>query len=145
MTNPAPPQPTYAPTPGLVTTTWDIPRQAPAPAAVFHHAPIPVLPVDHHHTVDWARFRRAVRVCVTPASVTGAALSPLWANWALPLAASKGLGAAVGLDVLTAVFTAIAVATGRLHRALAVVVLVAAGLGTLELIPPAVTYWILER
>ena len=145
MTTPPPP-PTYAPTPGLVTDTWHVPRPAAPSAAVFHQAaPIPVLAADHHNTVDWARFRRAVRMCVTPASVTGAAFSPLWANWALPLAATHGLGAAVGLDVLTAIFTGIAVATGRLHRALAVVVLVAAGLGTLELIPSAVTYWIMER
>ncbi|WP_033818578.1 hypothetical protein [Kitasatospora sp. MBT63] len=149
-----PPRPDYAPTPGLVTTWSDYTRQAaPGGTTVVHHhyaapatAPvIPTLAPDHHNTVDWARVRRAIRVCVTPASVTGAVFSPAWAHWALPLAATKGLTVAVGLDVLTALLTGIAVGLGYLPRPLATAVLVAAGLGTVELIPLTVAYWITER
>jgi hypothetical protein len=113
---------------------------------VFHQAaPIPVLAPDHHHTVDWARVRQAVRFCLRPSTITGAVFSPAWANWALPLAATKGLPAATGLDLLAVLLTGIATGLGYLPKPLAVAVLVAVGLGTLELIPPAVNYWIMER
>lgn len=106
---------------------------------------IPQLPADHHHAVDWARVRHAVRACCRPACLTGAALSPAWALFASDLAESRGLGAVVGLGFMAVVFASIAEAAGRSHRAITIVVLVAAGAGTLELLPTAVAAALLEN
>lgn len=147
MTNSLPPQPSYQPTPGLVTSTWHTPGQAPAATTtVFAHpaAVIPVLADDHHQAIDWPRVRRAVRACLTPATVTGLALSPLWARFALPLAEGRGLGAVVGLGFMAAVYTGIARGLGYSPRALVVVVLVAVGAGTIELIPATIAHHLME-
>ncbi|MFB7678410.1 hypothetical protein ACFC26_44150, partial [Kitasatospora purpeofusca] len=98
MTNPLPPQPTYAPTPGLVTDPWHVPGQRSAlPPAFAAPAAIRELPADYHHTVDWPRVRRAVRACCRPAVLVGLAASPLWTRLALPLAEQHGPGAVIGL------------------------------------------------
>lgn len=97
--------------------------------------PIRELPADHHHTVNWPQVRRTVRACLTPATVTGLALSPVWARIALPLAERHGLGAVVGLGFMAAVYVTIARAAGYGPRALVTVVLVAVGAGTAELAP----------
>ncbi len=151
MTNPLPPQPTYAPTPGLVTP-WHTTGPAPAPTApasitVLDHpaAAIRELPADHHQAVDWARVRRNVRACCTPAPLTGLALSPLWARTALPLAEHYGLGAVVGLGFMTAVWTGIARGLGYIPRGFVTVVLVAVGAGTLWLVPAAIATALLEN
>ncbi|MEU1421492.1 hypothetical protein [Kitasatospora sp. NPDC005751] len=148
MTNPPPPRPAYAPTPGLVTNTWHTPGQWPAPTGTVFAAPaapIRELPADHHQTVDWVRVRRAVRACCRPAVLTGLALSPVWARFASDLAESRGLLAVTGLGFMAAVFAGIAEASGRSHRAITIVVLVAAGAGTIQLLPTAVAAALMEN
>jgi hypothetical protein len=135
MTNSVPPRPSYAPTPGLVTTQWHTPR--PPAAAVptqLHQAatPIPVLPDNHQAAVDWPRVRRAAGALVTPTTVTGVALAPVWVAVGQTVAEESigGLRAVVGLAFMCTVFALIAQLTGRSPAALTVIVLVATGTGT---------------
>lgn len=147
-----PPRPPYAPTPGLVTTWAHHTRQAtPGTTVVIHHHTAPTAPViptlapDHHDAVDWGRVRRFVRACVTPATVTGAVLSPLWARLVLPLAEQHGLAAIAGLGFMACVWTAVGLGLGRVPRPLFVVVLVATAAGTVELIPAALAHHLTEH
>jgi hypothetical protein len=103
------------------------------------------LPADYHHTVAWPRVRRTIRACCTPASLTGLALSPIWARLTLPLAEHYGLGAGIGLAFMTAIWTGIARGLGYIPRALVTVVLVATSAGTLWLAPVTVAHHLMEH
>ncbi|KDN84393.1 hypothetical protein [Kitasatospora cheerisanensis] len=141
-----PPAPPSYPPNTATTGTWPyLPHtQAPAPVPVqpaYHHQlpqpVIPVLPPDHHHTVDWAKVRRTVKAVVRPSTVTGAALSPFYAHWALPLAVQHGPYALGGLAFILTIYAAVG---GQIGRWIVVVVLVAAGLGTLLLAPATLAH-----
>jgi hypothetical protein len=138
MTNNLPPRPSYQPTPGLVTTQWHTPRPpaAAVPMPLHQAAPIPVLPDNHQSTVNWERVRGFFRAVITPATVTGTALSPIWVRFAgLPLAAEHGLRTVVGGAFLAVLLVGIAHGLGYSTRAVTTVLLVAIGTGTLALAP----------
>ncbi|GLW75325.1 hypothetical protein Kpho02_76220 [Kitasatospora phosalacinea] len=136
MTNPTPPRPSYQPTPGLVTTPWHTPKPPAYPTipagTTFHQTAgtIPLLPDNHKATVDWARARRAARALITPATMTGLGLAPVWAALTRSLIEESGLDAEIGLSFMCVVFALLAQLTGRSPATLTVIVLVATGTGT---------------
>ncbi len=145
--NTPPPAPTRPPTIGI-STTWPYLPQSHVPATAIPQQPlyqqpmpsqIPVLPADHHHTVDWARVRRTVKFCVRPSTVTGAIGAPFYAHWALPLAVQHGPLALGGLAFIITVYAAVGGAVGRF---VGIAVLVAAGLGTLLLFPATLAHYL---
>ncbi|NUS24444.1 MAG: hypothetical protein HOV92_09495 [Streptomyces sp.] len=99
---------------------------------------IPTLPDDHQGTVNWTRARSFVRTVITPATVTGAALAPVWVRAAgLPLAAEYGLSGAAGGAFLAVLLVGTAHGFGYSTRAITTALLVAIAAGTLALAPYA--------